>query len=171
MNIFVAIKRLEVFSINISGQNKDLFVKKIKTGTGISFTKYINDKVTLKSLTWWHFSPFHPLTLDANPWLLSTDCMIKESGQVDIRGLFYETSLWERQQSCDFEVPREGNQDCSLHHQGEVSMEKYIWKSRIWFFKQDRNPWTLFLGNSRQSDMSLPKKRTLLGSWALVWYG
>ena len=124
--------------------------------------------MTLKSLAWWHFSPFHQLTPYANPWLLSTDCnhcMIKESGQVDMRGLFYETSLWERQQSCDFEVPREGNQDCSLHHQGEVSMEKYIWKfSRIWFFKQDRNPWTLFLGNSRQSDMSLPKKRAL-GLW------
>jgi len=58
--------------------------------------------------------------------------MVKESGQVDMRGLLYETSLWERQQSWDFEVPREGNRDCSLHSQGEVSVEKYIWKfSRI----------------------------------------
>lgn len=117
---------------------------------------------------WWHFSPFHPQTPNANPWLLSTDCMVKESGQVDMRGLLYETGLWETQQSWDFEVHREGNQDCSLHNQGEVSMEKYIWKfSRIWFLKQDRNPWTILTQQSTIRYQAAQEKN----SWALgLWF-
>jgi hypothetical protein len=49
-----------------------------------------------------------------------------------------------------------------------VSMEKYIWKfSRIWFLKQDRNPWTILTQQSTIRYQAAQEKN----SWALgLWF-